>query len=155
MEQEGNKKSKKYTSVDKKGLFFFASVIRSCGSPLPPTPANCLLISRLAVAHSRSHLRCLQVSSSSLPALVISTLIQLNYEDHFHCQIQGRGRLLTYCYELWCWKEGTSYRRFVTEYSEEDVEETMVCIYTATLTTKKNGRQSSTRTVCHPKGYLS
>lgn len=47
--------------------------------PLCPPPQQTLLISRLAVAHSRSHLRCSQVSSLSLPALAISTLIQLNY----------------------------------------------------------------------------
>lgn len=78
VEQEGNKKCKKYTSVDKRGFFSlllpYAVVV-----PLCPPPQQTLLISHLAVAHSRSHLRCLQVSSLSLPALAISTLIQLNY----------------------------------------------------------------------------
>lgn len=78
VEQEGNKKSKKCTSVDKKGLFFLCFCHTQLWFPSVPHPSK-LLISHLAVAHSRSHLRCLQVSSLSLPALVISTLIQLNY----------------------------------------------------------------------------
>lgn len=61
-----------------KGAFFLCFYHTQLWFPSVPHPSK-LLISRLAVAHSRSHLRCLQVSSLSLPALAISTLIQLNY----------------------------------------------------------------------------